>query len=170
MREEIAWKEINLLVLDVDGILTDGKIILSSDGSEIKCFSALDGIGLHAIMRIGIDVAVISARLSRVTELRMNELGIERVYQGSKNKLAVYRELCNELNIDSTSICFMGDDDIDISVMTECGIGVSVPNGSDNARAAADYLTSRAGGCGAVREVCDLLLQANNTSIADLFS
>lgn len=170
MMEKTAWKEINLLVLDVDGILSDGKIILSSDGSETKCFSALDGIGLHAVREIGVETAIISARFSKVTEHRAEELGIQHVYQGNKNKLSIYRELCSNLNLDNTKTCFMGDDDIDIPVIIECGIGVSVPNGSENARSAADYVTSKAGGCGAVREVCDLILKAKGTSIVEIFS
>ena len=163
------WKKIRLLILDVDGVLTDGIIKINSDGTEGRNFSALDGIGIHAVRRIGIDVAVISARKSKVTEIRANELGIDYIYMGEKDKINTYKELMSTLNIDTEKICYIGDDEIDLPLIRVSGIGVAVKNALDIVKAEADFITSRRGGAGAVREVCDFILKSNDTSIEQIF-
>ncbi len=170
MIEKTVWEEIKLLVLDVDGVMTDGSLIFSSDGSEIKSFSALDGIGIKGIQKIGIDVAIISARESVVTTRRAKDLGIDLVYQGKLRKTDAYHTLKEMLNLYYTNICYIGDDDIDVELIRLSGVGVSVPNGTELAKTSADIITKRSGGVGAVRDICDSLLSSHDTSIFTLFS
>ena len=165
----LDWKQVELLILDVDGVMTDGKIIIASDGTELKHFSTLDGIGLKGLLMAGIEVAIISARRSVVTEIRAKEIGIERIFMGGIDKSVHFIQLKNELNLNFASICYIGDDDIDIPLLKASGIGVAVPNGTCKSKKAANFLTDKAGGDGAVREVCDLILESRGTSIEALF-
>jgi len=155
-----AWARIRLFAMDVDGILTDGTLRISSDGSETKIFSVLDGMGLTRLARSGIATAWISGRLSGATTVRAQELKIPHLIQGRTDKNAALQELAAQLSVASEECVYMGDDDIDAGAIDWAGIGVSVPSGMPAALAAADYVTARAAGFGAVREICEHILAA----------
>ncbi len=144
--------------MDVDGILTDGTIHISSDGTETKVFSILNGMGLVRLRQAGITVAWISGRASGATTVRANELRIPHVIQGRTDKLVALRELTTTLGLEASACVYMGDDDIDAPAISWAGIGVSVPDAMPAALEAADYITTRRAGHGAVREVCELIL------------
>ncbi len=154
------WSRIRLFAMDVDGILTDGRVFVSSDGSESKAFSVLDGLGLARVREAGIEVAWISGRPSKATTLRATELKIQRVMQGRNEKAVCLREILEELRLEPWEVCYMGDDLIDLPALQLAGIGVTVPEACDDVREGADWITSRGGGFGAVREVCDRLVTA----------
>ena len=146
--------------MDVDGILTDGTIGTSSDGREIKFFSVLDGLGLKRVLESGLEVAWISGRRSGATIRRARELRIPRVIQGRTDKLAALSELAAELGISREECLYLGDDDIDAPALRWASVGITVPTAMPAARLAADWITNREAGRGAVRQVCDLLLAA----------
>ncbi len=146
--------------MDVDGVLTDGTAQISSDGTEAKSFSMLDGHGLRKLDHAGIITAWISGRSSGATTVRANELKIPHVIQGRIGKLAALQELARQLALSPEHCAYMGDDDIDADAMAWAGIGLAPPDAMPAALAAADYVTRRPAGRGAVREVCELLLAA----------
>lgn len=148
--------------MDVDGILTDGTVTISSDGTESKAFSILDGMGLKRLEKAGIAVAWISGRPSAATSLRAKELGIPHLVQGRTDKLVALQELARSLGFEAQQCAYMGDDDIDASAIAWSGVGIAVPTAMPAALAAADYITERAAGHGAVREVCEHLLIARS--------
>jgi 3-deoxy-D-manno-octulosonate 8-phosphate phosphatase (KDO 8-P phosphatase) len=160
LRERAAG--IRLLVLDVDGVMTDGKIYLDADGRESKAFSARDGLGIKALQRSGIEVAVITGRVSEPVGRRAAELGIRHVYQGCEHKLGPFLELLEATGLDAHQACFAGDDWIDIPVLMRAGLAVAVPDAEPRVKQHAHYVTGRKGGDGAVREVCNLLLDAQD--------
>ncbi|MFL1464709.1 KdsC family phosphatase [Marinobacter sp. DUT-3] len=151
---------IHLLALDVDGIMTDGKLFFSATGDEMKGFNILDGLGLKQVMAAGMTVAVITGRTSPLTEKRMKDLGIPHLMQGREDKKVALQELVDTLGVAAESIAYMGDDLPDLPAIRFAGLGITVPNGYWLVREHADVCTSVAGGSGAVREVCDLLLTA----------
>jgi 3-deoxy-D-manno-octulosonate 8-phosphate phosphatase (KDO 8-P phosphatase) len=157
-----TWARIRLFAMDVDGILTDGTVSVSSDGTETKRFSIIDGLGLLLLRREGIELAWISGRQSGATSLRAAELKIPHLIQGQHDKLAALTGLAAGLGIEMGDCAYMGDDFIDAAAIAAAGIGISVPTGLPAAIEAADYVTRRQAGLGAVREVCDLLLAARS--------
>ncbi|RBW48310.1 KdsC family phosphatase [Marinobacter sp. F3R11] len=165
---EESWTEtllakaarIKLVALDVDGIMSDGKIYFSAEGDELKGFNILDGLGLKQIMATGIEVAVITGRSSPLTEKRMRDLRIPHLMQGREDKKTALQELVSTLDIQPDTIAYMGDDLPDLPAIRYAGLGVTVPNGYWLVRKYADYCTRVNGGHGAVRELCDLLLTA----------
>lgn len=146
--------------MDVDGVLTDGTVLISSDGSESKAFSILDGMGLRRLDKAGVLTAWISGRASAATTVRATELKIPHLVQGRTDKLLALQELAASLHLSAAECAYMGDDDIDAGAMNWAAIGVSVPAAMPSALAAADYVTTRPAGHGAVREVCELILAA----------
>jgi 3-deoxy-D-manno-octulosonate 8-phosphate phosphatase (KDO 8-P phosphatase) len=146
--------------MDVDGILTDGTVQISSDGTETKSFSILDGMGLVRLNRAGLAVAWISGRPSGATTVRATELKIPHVVQGRTDKLAALQELAAKLGLSAAECVYMGDDDIDAPALAWAGIGVSVPGAMPAAKDAAQLVTRRYAGHGAVREICEHLLAA----------
>ena len=146
--------------MDVDGVLTDGTVHISSDGSESKAFSILDGHGLRKLARAGIITAWISGRASGATTVRAKELQIPHVVQGRIDKITALRELAAQLGLAAEACAYMGDDDIDAPAMEWAGIGIAPPEAMPAARAVADYVTTRPAGRGAVREICEHLLAA----------
>lgn len=156
--QPLSWAGIRLLALDVDGILTDGTVLVSSDGTESKGFSILDGMGLKRLEKAGIAVAWISGRPSGATSVRAAELKIPHLIQGRTDKLAALQELAGKLGVTAAQTVYMGDDDIDAPAMAWAGIGATVPDAMPSALAAADHVTTRPAGHGAVREVCELIL------------
>lgn len=155
-----AWSAIRLFAMDVDGVLTDGTVRIASDGTESKSFSILDGMGLVRLPQAGLTVAWISGRPSGATTARATELRIPHLIQGRTDKLAALQELAGQLKLSAAVCAYMGDDDIDAPAMIWAGIGISVPNAMPAALKAADYITHRPAGLGAVREICEHLLRA----------
>jgi 3-deoxy-D-manno-octulosonate 8-phosphate phosphatase (KDO 8-P phosphatase) len=156
----LPWAEIRLFAMDVDGILTDGSVGISASGDELKFFSVLDGMGLARLRRAGLPTAWISGRESGATTRRATELQIPHLIQGRTDKLAALQEVAGRLGLAAGACLYMGDDDLDAPALRWAAIGVTVPEAMPAARAAARHVTVRAGGRGAVREVCELLLAA----------
>jgi 3-deoxy-D-manno-octulosonate 8-phosphate phosphatase (KDO 8-P phosphatase) len=152
--------DIRLLVLDVDGVLTDGRLHFTARGEETKVFHVRDGAGIVQLLRVGVQVAVISGRNSPAVERRMNELGVTWVRQGIDNKLAAFHELLEVLAIGPQAVACVGDDTPDLPLLEVARLGVAVADAHPTVKAAAHYVTQQYGGLGAVREVCDLILQA----------
>ncbi len=155
----IEFDAINWLILDVDGVLTDGSIFLGADGVELKRFNLLDGHGIKLWKRAGGDVALISGRASEATLSRAQQLDIVHVFQGFRYKLPVLREFLEKQQIDPTHVAYVGDDLMDLPALRHVGFGVAVANAVDELKGQADYITARQGGAGAVREVIDLILK-----------
>ena len=151
---------IRLAVFDVDGVLTDGRLILGSGGEEHKSFHVHDGLGLVMLREAGLKVAVISARSSAIVAERMASLGIEFVYQGREDKHASLSGLLQELDMAPEQTAFTGDDLLDLPAMSLAGLAIAVANAHPFVQEHADWVTTREGGRGAVREVCELLLRA----------
>ena len=160
MTEEWAAKT-KLLILDVDGVLTDGRIIMSDRGEEIKCFNVKDGHGLRLLMDAGINVAIITGRKSKTVEHRTRDLGIREVYQGVKDKEALAKELIQHKKLDKEQVCCMGDDLPDLPMFNQVGISIAVADACPELLTEADFVTKNRGGKGAVREVCELILKAH---------
>jgi 3-deoxy-D-manno-octulosonate 8-phosphate phosphatase (KDO 8-P phosphatase) len=150
---------VRMMIFDVDGVLTDGRIIYLDNGSEIKEFDVQDGHGIKLLQRAGIEVALITGRQSRAVEERAADLGITRLYQGSKVKTDAYDQLLSEVGLKEHETGFMGDDLIDIPIMRRAGFSVAVPNGVSHIFPFAHYVTRASGGRGAAREVCEMILQ-----------
>lgn len=153
-------ENIHLLLLDVDGVMTDGSIIYDGNGLETKCFNVKDGHGIKMLQRHGIHVGIITGRTSAVVGIRAQELGIELVYQGALKKLESYDDIKAKTGLDDSQIAYVGDDVIDVPVMRRAGFAAAPPDALPEVLAVADYVTFRHGGRGAVREVCDLILKA----------
>ncbi len=151
---------IRLAVFDVDGVLTDGTLLIDADGRESKRFHVHDGLGLKALIRHGIVVAVISARQSAAVAQRMSELGVPHVHQGETDKPARLAELCRSLSLPLDQVCYCGDDLPDVGCMKLVGLACSVADATAPAKAQAHWISARPGGGGAVRELCELLLGA----------
>lgn len=156
-------KRLKLLILDVDGVLTDGKLFFDDQGREYKSFHARDGHGIKLLRQSGVDVAVISGRKSKSVELRMKSLGIEHVYQGHENKIAAFEEIIKKMGITPDQAAHVGDDLLDLPIMVRVGLAIAVQDSNLTVKKYADWCTSLAGGEGAVREVCDLIMQVQGT-------
>ena len=152
-------KHIRLLLLDVDGVLTDGSIIFDANGLETKCFNVRDGHGIKMLQRHGIEVGIITGRTSAVVDIRAKELGINLVYQGALIKLESYNNVKEKTGLDDSQIAYMGDDVIDVPLLRRVGFAAVPLDGMSGVRDAAHYVSSCAGGRGAVREVCDMILK-----------
>lgn len=147
-----------MLVLDVDGVMTDGRLHFGPRGEALKLFHVRDGLGIQQLAKTGIEVAVISGRKSKMVDVRCRELGVEHVYQGAKDKLAELEKLCRRLKIPTSACACIGDDLPDIPVMRNVALAFAVADAHPEARHAAHLVTKLPGGHGAVREVCDYLL------------
>lgn len=165
---EIA-KKIKLVIFDVDGVLTDGGLYFTDDGREIKKFNVKDGLGITWLVQNKIEVAIITGRSSIIVAERMKSLGVSHVYQGRMNKLETYENLKRALNISDEQVVYVGDDMIDVPIMSRCGLPVAVADAHQSAKDAAMITLSKNGGCGAARDVCDLILfaQGLNESITN---
>ena len=150
---------IQLLLLDVDGVMTDGGIIYDGNGLETKIFNVKDGHGIKMLQRAGIEVGIITGRSSAVVDVRAQELGIELVYQGALRKLESYEDVKLKTGLTDSQIAYMGDDVIDVPVMRRVGFAAAPQDALAEAKRAAHYIASCNGGRGAVREVCDLILK-----------
>lgn len=161
-------KHIRVIAFDVDGIMTDGGLYLSDSGDEFKRFNSLDGHGLKMLHASGVVPAIITGRTSRCVELRARNLGINHLYQGVENKLEAMRDLLGKLNLGLDAAAFMGDDVVDLPVMRRVALALTVPEAPQIVRTHAHYVARRQGGYGAVREVCELLMSAQDTLDAQL--
>jgi 3-deoxy-D-manno-octulosonate 8-phosphate phosphatase (KDO 8-P phosphatase) len=151
---------IGMLVLDVDGVLTDGKLYFDHLGNELKAFNTRDGMGMKALQKCGIEVAVITGRKSEAVTQRMAQLDIQHVYQGREDKLNAFLHLLEITGLDAQQVCFVGDDWIDLPIFLRAGLAISVADAEDRVKEKAHWITKRKGGDGAVREICNLILAA----------
>ncbi len=149
-----------LVAFDIDGVFTDGRLYISNDGIESKAFHMHDGFGIRQLIVAGLEVAVISGRESAAVEKRMSELGVQHVIQGNSDKVAAFEALATELGISESEAVYVGDDLPDLALLSRVGFSVAVSNAREEIKAASDYTTDKAGGFGAVREVCELVLDA----------
>ena len=153
---------IKLLILDVDGVLTDGRIVLGNYGDELKFFDIHDGHGVVMLERAGIKTVILSGRKSRINIKRAKEMRVVKVYQDAHDKLKTFEKVLKKYRIKPEEICYVGDDVIDLPVLRRVGLSAAVQNAVDEVKKAVHYVTERSGGRGAVREVTDLLLKAQN--------
>jgi len=163
-----ALKKVCWLVLDVDGVLTDGRLSFDNNGNELKSFNTLDGHGIKMLLNSGVHVAIITGRRSAVVERRAHELGVRKLIQGREDKLAALEELLADEPCRLEDIAYVGDDYPDLLVMTRIGCPISVPNAAPPVRERAQWITQARGGEGAVREVCDRIMQVQGTFDAAL--
>ena len=161
---------IKLVVFDVDGVLTDGGLFFGDDGQEYKAFYSRDGLGMKLLQQTGVEIAVITARNSKVVEHRMRNLGIENVYQGKLNKLDAFHDLLARLNVSAEHTAYAGDDVVDLPVMKEAGLAIAVQDAHPFVKQHAHWITQHGGGRGAARDVCELIMQAQGTLDAQLNS
>lgn len=147
-------------MLDVDGILTDGRILYNEKGQEIKCFHIQDGQGIRWLLREGVEVGFLSGRSSRAVEMRARELGVSFLFQGIKDKIKIFEKLLQKTKLNPKQVSFMGDDFMDLPLLKKVGLSISVSNGHPLVQKKVDYVTRTAGGFGAVREVSELILRA----------
>ena len=152
--------QIRLVIFDVDGVLTDGRLYLADDGNEFKAFHSRDGHGLKMLQNQGVAVAIISGRRSLAVERRMADLGINYVYMGVQDKLVAFQDLLQRQGLDAAQVAYVGDDVIDLPVMIRVGLAIAVQDADPFVKRHAHWQTPSPGGRGAVREVCELLLEA----------
>ncbi len=155
-----SLSEVRLVIFDVDGVFTDGRFYLSNDGVESKAFNTQDGYGIRQLLETGIEVAIISGRSSTAVERRMAELGVRHVIQGCKDKIGAFTKLTGKLGISDAECAYVGDDIPDLPLLRKVGYAVAVANAVQAVREHCHYTTHAAGGHGAVREVCELVLAA----------
>ena len=154
---------VRLIVFDVDGVLTDGSLFIGDDGQEYKAFNSKDGHGMVMLQQSGVEIAIITGRTSEVVRIRMASLGIERVYQGKREKLPAYEEIKQITGFDDEQIAYVGDDVVDLPVMTRVGFAVTVQDAHPLTKQHAHWVTPSGGGRGAAREVCELIMDAQGT-------
>lgn len=159
-------KAVTFLLLDVDGVLTDGRIIYDSDGREIKAFDIHDGAGLSQLRRAGFSIGLLSGRMSKAVDVRAKELEIDIVHQGIANKLAVYESLLDRCGLRDEQVAYVGDDLIDLPLFDRVGLAVAVASAQPAVRRAAHWVTRLPGGRGAVREVTDFLIRSGSRPAA----
>jgi len=161
LEKQTDFSKIEILIMDVDGVMTDGTVLINDDGSEGKNFSILDGHGIKLWHRAGFQTAIISGRPSGATTVRAEQISINHVVQGAKKKLPALDSLLEELSLDYSQVAFIGDDLLDLPLVRRAAFGVAVANAVDELKEVADYITEKTGGCGAVREVIEYILKRN---------
>ena len=153
-------RNIKFIMLDVDGVLTDGRIIFSSKGEELKCFNAQDGCAMVLAQKAGIKIVFVTGRTSKIVKRRAKEHNVTEVFQGVINKIEVMNKLMKKYKVTPEEIAFLGDDLVDIAIMKKCGFAVAVADAVPEVKEIAHYLTQRGGGKGAIREILDLIIKA----------
>lgn len=156
-------RNIRLAIFDVDGVLTDGTLYFSDGGQETKAFSARDGHGMKMLRESGIELAIITGRLSQSVESRAKNLGVELLFQNVADKARKFDELLATCRLDAAAAAYMGDDIVDLPVLRRCGLALTVPGAPLSVKQCADYVTRARGGRGAVREACELIMHAQGT-------
>ena len=154
---------LKLMVFDVDGILTDGRLYYTDSGAEIKAFHAADGQGFKMLADSGLKIALITARRSDLVERRARDLGVHFCFQGAEAKLEAFTEVLGELKLEPAQAGYMGDDLLDLPVLLRAGFAATVPDAAADVRTRCHYTTARSGGSGAAREVCEMILRAQGT-------
>ncbi|OGT90873.1 MAG: 3-deoxy-D-manno-octulosonate 8-phosphate phosphatase [Gammaproteobacteria bacterium RIFOXYA12_FULL_61_12] len=152
--------KIRLVIFDVDGVLTDGSLFYGDDGQEYKAFNSKDGHGMVMLRDCGIRIGIITGRSSEVVRIRMASLGVEQVYQGQKDKLPAYEQMKSDLGLTDEQVAYVGDDVVDLPVMSRVGLSIAVADAHELVCEKADWRTLAGGGKGAAREVCELLMRA----------
>lgn len=161
-------KAVTLLAMDVDGVLTNGSLYFGNSGEEMKAFSILDGLGIKLLRDAGVTPALITGRRSELVARRAAELGIELIYQGREDKRTALEELCRDQQLELSQVAYVGDDLPDLGAIRAAGLGVTVANGHHFVAAHADLQTRAAGGSGAIREVCEVILEAKGLLTSSL--
>lgn len=156
-------KTIKLVIFDVDGVLTDGSLFFGDDGQEYKAFYSRDGLGMKLLQRTGVEIGIITARTSDVVVHRMDNLGIEHVYQGRLDKIAAFDELLDKLAMSPERTAYVGDDIVDLPVMKRVALAIAVQDAHPVVKKHAHWITSHVGGRGAARDVCELIMDAQGT-------
>jgi 3-deoxy-D-manno-octulosonate 8-phosphate phosphatase (KDO 8-P phosphatase) len=157
------FKNIKLLVLDVDGVMTNGGLTIGDDGQEYKTFHSHDGLGMKLLKASGVEMAIITGRTSNVVKKRAETTGVAHFYQGAEDKLVAFNDLIKASNLQAEQCAFMGDDVVDLPPMLKCGLALAVPDSPELVLKHAHYVTKKTGGHGAVREICELIMQAQGT-------
>lgn len=162
MTNEIIDKarQVRLLITDVDGVLTDGGLLFDNQGQEYKIFNSLDGHGIRLLLESGLEVAVITGRHSEIVNHRMNDLGVQHIYQGYRDKLPAFRTLLESAQFEASEVAYVGDDLPDLPIMRRVGFAIAVQNAHDFVKQNCDWVTTQTGGHGAIREVADYILKA----------
>jgi 3-deoxy-D-manno-octulosonate 8-phosphate phosphatase (KDO 8-P phosphatase) len=170
LRDEAAARaaRVRVMIFDVDGVLTDGRLYYTSAGETIKAFDVRDGQGMKLLASTGVRLAIISGRRSEALQSRARDLGIAELHQGVEDKLAAFNALLARWNIEANAVGFAGDDYIDLPVLARCGFAASVPDAPALVQARAHFVTQARGGRGAGREICEAVMQAQGTLEAAL--
>ncbi len=165
MTEDLSRRarQIRLALFDVDGVMTDGTLFVSEHGESFKPFNILDGLGLKLLKATGVATGILTGRSSKSVEQRASELAIDHLIQGAEDKLRAYTDLRKELGLEDSQVCYMGDDLPDLPVLRCCGLALSPPEAVEQVREHAHFVTRTSGGRGAVREACELIMQAQGT-------
>lgn len=153
---------IKLVIFDVDGVLTDSSLFIGDDGQEYKAFNSKDGFGMRMLQDCGVEIAILTGRTSNVVKHRMSDLGVTRIMQGHRQKLPAYEELLKSTGYSHEDCAYVGDDVVDLPVMSRVGLSVAVGDATKETKQHAHYVTQANGGRGAAREVCELILRAQN--------
>lgn len=161
-------KRIKVIVFDVDGVMTDGSLMIGDDGQEYKSFHSLDGLGMKLLKASGVEMAIITGRTSNVVTKRAESTGIAHFYQGVEDKLEAFEDLVKKMNVSLEECAFMGDDVVDLPPMRRSGLAIAVPTATPLIKQYAHYTTINQAGRGAVREVCELLMKAQGTFDAQM--
>ncbi|HSR01591.1 MAG TPA: HAD-IIIA family hydrolase [Methylophilaceae bacterium] len=156
-------KKIKVVIFDVDGVMTDGGLMIGDDGQEYKTFHSHDGLGMKLLKKTPVQMAIITGRTSNVVKIRAEKTGIQYFYQGVEDKLEAFNDLLSKLGLTAEEAVFVGDDIVDIPPMSRCGLAIAVPSAPDCVKERAHYVTTRQGGKGAVREVCEIIMRAQGT-------
>ncbi|MCX7627191.1 MAG: HAD-IIIA family hydrolase [Methylophilaceae bacterium] len=159
---------IRLVIFDVDGVMTDGRLILGDDGLEYKAFNSQDGLGMKLLKASGVELAIITGRTSHVVTKRAENTGIRYFFQGVEDKLEAFHQLLSQTGFSPEQCAFMGDDVVDLPPMRRCGLAVTVPTAPPLVKQYAHLVTTRAAGHGAVRELCEFLMRAQGTFDAQM--
>lgn len=159
----LRLKNIKLLILDVDGVMTDGGLTIGDDGQEYKTFHSHDGLGMKLLKATGVSLAIITGRTSNVVKKRAESTGVAHFYQGAEDKLVAFHDLMKASSLEPEQCAFMGDDVVDLPPMLQCGLAIAVPDSPALLLEHVHYVTTKAGGRGAVREVCEMIMQAQGT-------
>jgi 3-deoxy-D-manno-octulosonate 8-phosphate phosphatase (KDO 8-P phosphatase) len=165
MSEDVSRRasQIRLALFDVDGVMTDGTLFISERGESFKPFNILDGLGLKLLKASGVSTGILTGRSSASVEKRASELAIDHLIQGAENKLRAYADLREQLGLEDAQVCYMGDDLPDLPVLRRCGLALSPPEAVMQVREQVHLVTHTSGGRGAVREACELIMQAQGT-------
>ncbi len=153
-------KHIELIIFDVDGVMTDGSLFFGDDGQEYKAFNSFDGHGMRMLLESGLQAAIITGRQSNVVKHRMQDLGVSLIYQGYRDKRPAFATLLQEVGLKAEQVAYVGDDVVDLPIMTQVGFAIAVQNAHPYVKQHAHWITDRPGGRGAVRDVCELMLEA----------